>query len=67
MGNRAVIRINVHEDKSKTFDVLLSDGPDGDNIIEVNCINEKHARDLIDMLGMNSFSIQPEFYNHYDA
>lgn len=67
MGNRAVIRINVHEDKSNTYDVLLSDGPDGDNTIEVNCINEKHARDLIDMLDINSFSIQPEFYDDYNA
>lgn len=67
MENRAVLRVNVHEDESRTFDVLLSDGPDGDNNLEVNCLSEKHARELLSTLGMNGFSIQAEFCNRYDS
>lgn len=67
MTNQATLRINVHEDKSKTFDVMLSDGPDGDNILEVNCDNEDGARALLYQLGLNGFIINPEFYNHYDS
>lgn len=67
MANRAALRTNVHEDESKTFDVLLSDGADGDNVIEVNCDNELRARSLLESLSLNGFAIQAEFTNRYDA
>jgi DNA-binding LacI/PurR family transcriptional regulator len=50
MNNTVTLRTNIHEDDSQTFDVLLSDGPDGDNIIEINCDNRILARLLINTL-----------------
>lgn len=67
MANRVVLRTNVHEDNSTTFDVLLSDGEDGDNIIEFNPDSEQQARALIDVLVQNGCQEQAAFTNRYDA
>lgn len=67
MSNRAVLRTNVLEDKSETYDVLLSDGPDGDNTIEVNCISRRHADDLLAMLEASGFDRKTDIVNRFDA
>lgn len=67
MANRVVLRTNVHEDNSTTFDVLLSDGEDGDNIIELNPDNEQQAREVIAVLVANGCQEQAAFTRRYDA
>lgn len=66
MSNRAALRTNIHEDQSHTFDVLLSDGPDGENTIEINCKSEVRARTLIEALSLNGFTIQSELTQRFD-
>ena len=67
MANRVALRTNVHEDNSTTFDVLLSDNEDGDNVIEFNPESEQKARVLIAVLVQNGCQEQAGFTNRYDA
>jgi hypothetical protein len=63
--NRAVLRINILEDNSQTYDVLLTDGVETDNRIEVNCESWKDAQALLEVLRRSLFAIDPAFENRY--
>jgi hypothetical protein len=52
---RAALRTNVHEDRSQTFDVLLNDGIDGNNQIEISAENRQDADYLLAILHRAGF------------
>jgi hypothetical protein len=67
MSKQAYLQVNVHEDKSRSYDVNIVEKEDGQLpvIIEVNPIDETHAELLLDQLEQNGFLITEPAYRYY--